>query len=73
MSLTKVGEGVLELVDELDEIGVHGGQSGWRVVKVVEVVVEDGGESHSSDQLFTGRRQKRVATADTRLGASLGA
>ena len=39
---TKVGEGVLELVDELDEVRVHGGQRGRLVVAVVREVVEDG-------------------------------
>ena len=42
MGRTKVGEGVLELVDELDEVRVHGGQRGRLVVAVVREVVESG-------------------------------
>ena len=39
---TKVGEGVLELVDELDKVRVHGGQRGVEVVAVVREFVESG-------------------------------
>ena len=42
LRLTEVGEGVLELVDELDEVRVHGGQRGVEVVAVVREVVESG-------------------------------
>ena len=38
---TEVGEGVLEFVDELDEVGVHGWEDGWRVVGVVKGVVDE--------------------------------
>ena len=60
---TKVGEGVLELVDELDEVHVHGGQRGWEVVAAVREVVERMvSASKSSRHNSSSRRQTSVIT-----------
>ena len=63
---TEVGEGVLEFVDEFDEVGVHGWEDGWRVVGVVKGVVDEEDEVESLQSSNIGLSELGAKSASPR-------